>query len=114
MRLNMESKMIQYKYKLTKVSKSDDALFESADKSDRQHRGWGEKVSAPIDTVVTGVSLSKPVVGESFLLLNVNIEGVDNHGNGFLTSPIRKVIKEPFGYYLETQNSLYKVEKIDD
>jgi hypothetical protein len=98
--------------KLIKIDKSDTSMFEPADTKDRQHRGWGKNYSAPINTIVTGLLLNPPVVGKSLFMVDIDIKGVENHGNGFRTSAVKKLTKESYGYLCETENSLYKLEDL--
>jgi hypothetical protein len=107
----MEEINMMKRYKMTKLSKSETPEFDSGTPETRQHRGWGKDLSTPVNMVAEGFG-GIPCVGQPYFLFNVCIKDVENHGNSLVTSKVEKVITEDFGFTLETQNSIYKLEEL--
>ena len=104
-------------YKITKLKPSDDALFPTAENHDEYRESVlqgiftmsGEHISPNIDYWVVGEILRGPNIGESLILDRWVRNGELIRGT-FTTSKITKILEDGF----ETQNSVYKMEVVND
>lgn len=98
------------KYRATKINVSPAAVYASAQSVEKF--GMAMKIfPPPIDYYVEGAALAAPKVGESFMMLRDNRNGIRVTGI-FTTSKVNKIDELSSCIILTTNNSIYKLEKI--
>jgi len=98
------------KYRATKINISPEAVSASAQSAEEYWHG-DDNLSPPIDYYVEGVPMAAPKVGESFMMLRDNRNGIRVTGI-FTTSKVIKIDELSDCIIVTTNNSIYKLEKI--
>lgn len=92
---------------MIKVKPSEEPMFKTFEGKfeDKRNNRWGEE-SPPVETTVIGLG-DVPVVGKPYFLFGIEIEGLQNHKNSWLTSTIQSVESTSTGFIVKTKNSVY-------
>lgn len=98
------------KHRATKINISPEAVYAAAQSVEEYWHGDND-LAPPIDYYVEGVALAAPKVGESFMMLRDNRNGIRVTGI-FTTSKVVKIDELSDCLILTTNNSVYKLEKI--
>lgn len=99
------------KVKLTKIKESADPLYSAAKWADWKFGDENPGVSIPIDYELTGELLRIPKIDEPIIISRESRNGVAVSGF-FRSSRVKSIAKKNKFDIIETENSIYKMEKI--
>ena len=98
--------------KVTKIDASANATFRSAKMEEWIAGAMNDGLGLPMEYVVKGIIIKSPVVGERFEFYRTERMGVEALGV-FTTSVVKQIDDTEDHILVHTENSTYKVEKID-